>query len=139
MAVVNGVVEQVKDGKRFKVNGEWYGSFNVQVGIVAGDTVTINWAPDKTGQYKNIKSIAKAEGAAPTAQAAGGNASAGGRDAVIVRQNALAHATALVIASGVSDVWNEQRLIIALAEGFARYSLTGEVEHDTPINDEPGF
>lgn len=143
MAIATGQVEEVKDNKRFKVDGNWYGSFNAISGIVIGDFVTINWAPDKTGQYKNIKGISKVD-----APAGGGGAPApsggttGGRDLVIVRQNALAHATALVVATGVADVWKAQSLVLKLAEGFAKYSATGEIEDDSDIctvHDEVDF
>jgi hypothetical protein len=138
MAIVTGQVEEVKDNKRFKVDGQWYGSFNAVSGVVIGDFVTINWAPDKTGQYKNIKGISKVD-----APAGGGSAPApsggGSKDAMIIRQNALSHATALVVATGVSDVWNAQSLVLKLAEGFTKYSLTGEIEDDSPIHDEVGF
>lgn len=138
MPVVTGVVSAAKDGKRFQIDGEWYGSYNPIGGVNVGDTVTFNWDFDKTGKYRNIGKggvsvITSGGGSAPSS--GGGGASSGGRDAVIVRQNALAHATALVVASGVSDVWNDQRLVIALADGFARYSLTGEIEENHPVED----
>jgi len=141
MAIVTGQVEESKDSKRFKVDGQWYGSFNAISGIVIGDFVTINWAPDKTGQYKNIKGISKVDAPAGggSSPAPSGGGTTGGRDLVIVRQNALAHATALVVATGVADVWQAQSLVLKLAGGFAKYSATGEIEDDSPIHDEVGF
>lgn len=141
MAIVTGQVEEVKDNKRFKVDGNWYGSYNAINGIVIGDFVTINWSPDKTGQYKNIKGISKVDAPAGggSAPAPSGGGTTGGRDLVIVRQNALAHATALVVATGVADVWKAQSLVLKLAEGFTKYSATGEIEDDSPIHDEVGF
>ena len=139
MAIVTGQVEEVKDSKRFKVDGQWYGSFNAISGIVIGDFVTINWAPDKTGQYKNIKGISKVDAPAGGGSAPAPSVGGGSKDAMIIRQNALAHATALVVATGVADVWNAQSLVLKLAEGFAKYSATGEIEDDSPIHDEVGF
>ncbi len=104
MAVVTGVVQAVKDGKRLQVNGDWYGSFNPVGNVNAGDNVTFNWEPDKTGKYRNIKgAVTVVAGASNPVSSGGGVVTTGGRDLIIVRQNALAHATALVVASGVSD------------------------------------
>ena len=106
----------------------------------AGDNVTFNWEPDKTGKYRNIKgAVNVVAGASNPVSSGGGVVTTGGRDLIIVRQNALAHATALVVASGVSDVWSSQSLVLRLAEGFTKYSATGEIEEDSPIHDEDGF
>lgn len=130
MAVVSGVVQEVKDGKRVKIQGEWYGSFNPIGDVNAGDSVTFDWAPDKTGKYKNIKgavNVVSRGGSGGVAQS-GGASTSGGRDLIIVRQNALAHATALVVAAGVDDAWKAQDLVLRLAVDFARYSATGEFD-----------
>lgn len=140
MPVVTGVVIAMKDGKRLQINGEWYGSFNPVGGVNVGDNVTLNWEFDKTGKYKNIKGAVNVVAGAPNpVPSSGGVVATGGRDLIIVRQNALAHATALVVASGVSDVWASQSLVLRLAEGFTKYSATGEIEDDSPIHDEIGF
>lgn len=140
MAVVTGVVQAVKDGKRLQVNGDWYGSFNPVGNVNAGDNVTFNWEPDKTGKYRNIKgAVNVVAGASNPVSSGGGVVATGGRDLIIVRQNALAHATALVVASGVSDVWASQSLVLRLAEGFTKYSATGEIEEDSPVHEEDGF
>lgn len=140
MAVITGVVQAVKDGKRLQVNGDWYGSFNPVGNVNAGDNVTFNWEMDKTGKYRNIKGTVNVVAGAPNPVSSGGGVVAsGGRDIIIVRQNALAHATALVVASGVSDVWASQSLVLRLAEAFTKYSATGDIEEDSPINDEVGF
>ena len=138
MAVVTGVVQAVKDGKRVQINGDWYGSFNPIGNVNAGDNVTFNWEPDKTGKYRNIKSaVTVVAGGAPSTGSA--SAPSGGRELTIMRQNALAHATALVVASGVSDVWASQSLVLRLAEAFTKYSATGEIEEDSPVHEEDGF
>jgi hypothetical protein len=140
MAVITGVVQAVKDGKRLQINGDWYGSFNPVGNVNAGDNVTFNWEMDKTGKYRNIKGAVNVVAGAPNPVSSGGGVVAtGGRDLIIVRQNALAHATALVVSSGVSDVWAAQSLVLRLAEGFTKYSATGEIEDDSPIHDEVGF
>lgn len=140
MAVMTGVVQAVKDGKRVQINGDWYGSFNPIGNVNAGDNVTFNWDMDKTGKYRNIKGAVNVVAGAPSPVSSGGGVVAtGGRDLIIVRQNALAHATALVVASGVSDVWSAQSVVLRLAEGFTKYSATGEIEDDSPVHEEDGF
>ena len=138
MAVITGVVQAVKDGKRVQVNGDWYGSFNPIGNVNTGDNVTFNWEPDKSGKYRNIKgTVNVVAGSAPSTGSS--SAPSGGRELSIMRQNALAHATALVVASGVSDVWDSQGLVLRLAEAFTRYSATGEIEEDSPIHEDVGF
>ena len=140
MAIITGVVQAVKDGKRLQVNGDWYGSFNPVGNVNAGDNVTFNWEMDKTGKYRNIKgAVNVVAGPSNPVSSGGGVVASGGRDIIIVRQNALAHATALVVASGVSDVWASQSLVLRLAEGFTKYSATGEIEEDSPVHEEDGF
>jgi len=118
MSFVNGVVESLaRTGKSIKVGGEWYGAFSPASlgGCKVGDTVSFAWAPSKDGQYKNIKGSvsvvgggvatpAAIEGSAPRSAPSGGSY---GRSIafplppldgqrVIVRQNALGHATKVV-------------------------------------------
>jgi len=99
MAVVTGVVQAVKDGKRLQINGDWYGSFNPVGNVNAGDNVTFNWEMDKTGKYRNIKGAVSVVAGAPNPVSSGGG----------------------------------------VAEGFTKYSATGEIEEDSPIHDEDGF
>lgn len=66
------------------------------------------------------------DGAAVSSPSGGGQAASGSREAVIVRQNALAHATRLVVASGVTDIYADSDTVIDLAKKFTHYSLTGE-------------
>ena len=144
MATVTGVVEAQKENKRFQINGDWYGSFNVLGGINVGDTVSLNWDYDKTGKYKNIKGGINVVSQGGGASSGGGTpavgGSVGGRELTIIRQNALSHATALVVATGVSDVWGAQGLVLRLAEIFAKYSATGDFDYDADLsNEHPDF
>lgn len=52
------------------------------------------------------------------------------RDMQIIRQNALSHATSLVVASGVNSIFDAQADVFVLAEKFANYSATGEIPGD---------
>jgi hypothetical protein len=129
MGSFSGFVTEVKDNKRFKIDGNWYSSYNpAPFPVSVGDTISFDWV--QKGEYRNIKgSVSKsASGAAPVA-ASGGGGGATSRDLTIIRQNALAHATALVVASGVTgDLYDAQDLVIDLAKKFAEYSATGKTE-----------
>ena len=118
MSFVNGVVESLaRTGKSIKVGGEWYGAFSPASlgGCKVGDAVSFSWAPSKDGQYKNIKgSVSFVGGGAATPASldapAPRSAPSGGSygrsitfplppldgQRVIVRQNALGHATKVV-------------------------------------------
>lgn len=137
MGSFSGVVTEVKDNKRFKIDGAWYSSFNAApFPVNPGDTISFDWV--QKGDYRNIKgSVSKsASGAAPVASSGGGG-SATSRDLTIIRQNALAHATALVVASGVKgDLYDAQDLVIDLAKKFAEYSATGKSE-ESPVGVAP--
>ena len=83
------------------VDGVWYSNgFKKPVEIEKGDTVNIE---HDGGKYKNIVSMSKtaagAGGASASPASSGGGRSGGGTDVqrAIIRQNALAHATAVVM------------------------------------------
>lgn len=120
MSYITGVVESVAHtGKGIKVQGEWYGAFAASSlnGCKAGDTVSFAWSPSKDGRYKNIKGSVNVTGggaATPTSPEASAPRSAPsggsyGRSSitfplppldgqrVIVRQNALGHATKILV------------------------------------------
>ena len=88
-------------------------------------------------EYQGKRSISAqnvtVEGGAVSSPSTGVSAAPGGREATIVRQNALSHATALVVAVGVTDVYSDVETVIALAKRFTHFSLTGESE---PQSDE---
>jgi hypothetical protein len=125
---ITGVVQDVKENKRLKIDGEWYGAFSAfPFPVNAGDTVSFEWAWSKDNKYRNIKgAVTKVASGAPPASS-GGSTGSSNRDLTIIRQNSLAHATALVVASGVSDVYNAKDLVIDLAQSFAAYSEKGAV------------
>lgn len=77
MTTATGIVEAMKvtpQQTAILLNGDWYSSFRGMhtKGINKGDTVSIDWSPDKTGKWKNIKAAAvTAKGVeAPTTRAA---------------------------------------------------------------------
>jgi len=102
-----------------------------------GSTVSFKGKID-TNEYNGTKSLqsgfAKVTGAPeesetissePAAQVQ--TSSPNQRDMQIIRQNALSHATALVVASGINSIFDAQADVFALADKFAHYSATGEV------------
>lgn len=93
-----------------------------------------------TLQAEHVTLADGGEGGAPaSAPATASHSHAGApsnKDQQIMRQNALAHATALVVASGVSDVFSAQDLVLDLAQRFAEYSETGSIRKE-PEADEP--
>jgi hypothetical protein len=131
MAVKTGVVEAIKDGKRLKMDDGWYSSFNSVGDVSIGDTVSFAWVKDKTGQYNNIKGdvnvVSKASAGASVGSSGGGSSSTiSATQLSTIRQNALRHATALVVATGVKDVWSAKDVVIELAKHFASFSATGD-------------
>lgn len=155
MSYITGVVESVAHtGKGIKVQGEWYGAFAASSlnGCKAGDTVSFAWSPSKDGRYKNIKGSVNVTGggaatpASPEASAPRSAPSGGsyGRSSitfplppldgqrVIVRQNALGHATKVVMeqdgawTDGVTDTEIADR-IINLARQFEAY-VAGDLD-----------
>lgn len=139
---LTGVVQETKDNKRLKIDGKWYGSFDAfKSHVSVGDEVSFSWNMDKTGKYNNIvkDSVQVRERSSSSDGASAPSASGGGVAGQIMRQNALAHATALVIATGVSDVWEAQDLVMRLAVVFSNFSATGEFPEEVIIPHESGF
>lgn len=155
MSFVNGVVESLaRTGKSIKVGGEWYGAFSPASlgGCKVGDAVSFSWASSKDGQYKNIKgSVSVVGGGAATpasldapAPRATAPAASYGRSItfplppldgqrVIVRQNALGHATKVVVeltSKAYDEPATENELaeaIINLARQFEAY-VAGDLD-----------
>lgn len=161
METINGVVESVsRTGKQIKVNGEWYGAFAPASlnGAAAGSTVRFTSVKSKDGQYNNIKgSVTVVGGGAATPAAGEGSAprsaapaASYGRSSiafplppldgqrVIVRQNALGHATKLVVEAGYhsgEDSNASADLIIELARKFEAY-VAGDLDLELATRSE---
>lgn len=76
MATMTGTVaSKARNGSSIKIGDDWYGAFKGKglEQIEQGHTVQVDWDFDKTGKYRNIKSVSVVGGAprAP-AQATGG-------------------------------------------------------------------
>lgn len=152
MSYITGVVESVaRTGKSIKVQGEWYGAFAASSlnGCKAGDNVSFAWAPSKDGQYKNIKGSVNVTGGgaatpAPAEPSAPRSAPSGGSygrsiafplppldgQRVIVRQNALGHATKVVMDQPWLTAATDNELadrIINLARQFEAY-VAGDLD-----------
>jgi len=146
MTVHSGYVQDIRDGKRLKMdNGEWYSAFASSqcAGIAAGDYVMFSYAvspPKPDGKtYNNIKGNVKkaaAPDSAPAPVSAGRPpaTSSGSRpfpipplhgDRAIIRQNALGHAV-----RAVQNSWANTEMpleeytatIIDVARKFEAYS-----------------
>lgn len=123
--------------------------------IPDGPKAEIRADKDQQGRdFLNVNNCRISFGGAPVASSPGGHpastqlAAAGGqsarppsagsfistKDEQIIRQNSLAHATALVVAGGVDDPKAAARLVLDIAPWFAAYSLTGE---DITANEIP--
>jgi hypothetical protein len=77
MAALTGTVaSKARNGSSIKIGDDWYGAFKGKglEAIEQGHTVQIEWDYDKTGKYRNIKSVSVLGGAprAP-AQVTGGS------------------------------------------------------------------
>ena len=156
MSQVTGIIEQKsqrevntkfgpKQSYSIKVNGEWYSAGFKPCPYEEGQTICADYTTN--GAYKNISGYGAAPaGAAPTPSGAAPAAAGGyGRapakefplqadhpDRVIVRQNSLAHATALYTSQPLAEgetlvLVNAAEEIIQLAYMFEAYS-TGERE-----------
>lgn len=116
--------------------------------IQDGQTITLQ-GPLKRGDYKGTPQLSGENGlavaggdpsqaahAAPAAQH--GPAGVTPKDSTIIRQNSLAHATALVTSMGVGgDVFSAQALVLQLAKVYAHYSETGETPESSEFGEQP--
>lgn len=60
MATITGTVaSKARNGSSIKIGDDWYGAFKGKglESIEQGHTVQVDWDFDKTGKYRNIKSI----------------------------------------------------------------------------------
>lgn len=115
MATYTGYVQEIKDGKRLKMDdGNWYGAFSASQcsGIAVGDYVSFSYQttpPKADGRtFNNIKgNVRKDTSKAPAAPAAKPAAGGYGQkvfpvpalhgDRSIIRQNSLGHAVEIVV------------------------------------------
>lgn len=116
--------------------------------IQDGQTITLQGSL-KRGDYKGTPQLSGENGLAvvggdpsQTAQATpaahGGTSGVTTKDSTIIRQNSLAHATALVTSMGVGgDVFSAQALVLQLAKVYARYSETGETTEAEEQEEQP--
>lgn len=80
MAALTGTVaSKARNGSSIKIGDDWYGAFKGKglETVEQGHTVQIEWDFDKTGKYRNIKSVMVVGGTARPAQAAGGSSGGG--------------------------------------------------------------
>jgi hypothetical protein len=136
------VESKSKDGKKLKVDGLWYSSFDpTAIGDVGvGDTVSFSYVDKESGGvvYHNIRGkVTKNASSVPAPSGSSGGRSHGrAEDDVIARriarQNALTNAVALVNhnTSGGSkspDYDSLVGLVVSIAKAFTRFTM-GEVE-----------
>jgi hypothetical protein len=78
MAIVTGTVaSKARNGTSIKIGEDWFGSFKGKglEAIEQGHSVQVDWDYDKTGKYKNIKTVSVLGGAAvarPAVASSGG-------------------------------------------------------------------
>lgn len=115
------------------VDGKKYGHGFKEPAFHKGDAVSFEVDVVKRGKYTNynIRYETVRQGPAEAARAAQGEDSGYDRNRSIVRQNSLAHATALVVALGVTDLEKATKAALEVAEKFEAYSML-----DTPAFDE---
>lgn len=162
MATKTGTIESIaRTGKSIKVDGAWYGAFaKTQLGSAGvGDNVTFTYTSvEKDGTtYNNIKGnvTVAAGGAAPSPAAPKSAAPASfGRSSltfpvppldgqrVIVRQNALAHATKLLVdgyncKEAITDGDDSElcNRIIAAARTFEAY-ICGDLDIEEAMKED---
>jgi hypothetical protein len=137
---MEGTVSRVvRDGRAFEIDGEWYSVFKVAQakGVEPGDYLKFEYESVVKGDqtFHNIKGDAEITKGAPAKRSSGGSSAKDGeevvrgptaRDIMIVRQNALSHAHALVVALGVKDLEDATDDTIAVARKLEEYILETE-------------
>ena len=125
-----------KDTYSVNIDGQWYGNgFKPLPEINEGDQVDFDFTTN--GQYKNLKYITKTGGSSAPSQ--GGNAAPSPKQndiqKAIIRQNALAHATNVAIATKTAKESDESlvKRIIRLAPVFVSYA-DGTIEEAVEAN-----
>lgn len=112
------------------VNGKKYGHGFSKPKFDVGDEITFDVDVVKKGKYTNynIQRESVRQGVVAAAKSAGEDGY--DRNRSIVRQNSLAHATALVTSMGVTDFNKGITAIITAAKRFEAYSMQEEQPFD---------
>lgn len=146
METMNGVVSGMSaDGKRIKIEEEWYSVFAVASmnGAQVGDTVKFAYIQKESGGkvYNNIRgTVTVSKGTGAPAPSGGGSARGGSQESpersmAIIRQNALTNAVqffnCVANRGGLqpTDMESEIIEVIQIAEAFAKFS-SGEYERN---------
>lgn len=158
MERVSGVVESVavKAGSSgwyqhgYKLPDGWYNisKKSSQAEYRKGDTIELEWELNDRG-YKTVQrarklSVAPVEQAIAQAKASPSIVVGDARQESIVRQNSLAHATSVVVATTKSKNADEvaKEVIRVAQEYFYQYSMLGKVPgvktSSSPVADEVG-
>lgn len=129
MSKVSGVIEAYSnkfDKFSILVNDTWYSS-KFEIKAQKGDTVEFDDGGKKWCQ--KLRVIASG-GSSHIGEGASAKPTNAGRDRAIIRQNALGHATALVVAGNYDDIDEAANKVIELARKFEAYSSGDE---DVPV------
>lgn len=167
MAMISGVIERVSISDQpnrggyfshgYMVNGQYYNvsKKTTQADFQRGQTVEFEFGKNANGypEVKGMRVVGATQASAPTQKAAYTPKQApvtdydAKRQSSIVRQNSLAHATAVVVATTKSKSPDEvAKEVIRIADFyFLQYSLNGvlptaeeEMEEALPDEVEPG-
>jgi len=131
---IKGIVETRKEGtaktKRgnvpttnLKINGDWYNCFK-DYGAQEGDTVIVDY--EMNGQYTNVQKITVLAGESAPKPNVFDSAPKNNTNVQksIVRQNALSHATSVVLNKDIVKDYNNDDIaneIIRVAQKFENY------------------
>lgn len=127
---ISSIERQTKYGPKLawslQVDGEWFGNgFNKPQEINEGDQVNLEYVMN--GVYKNVSHITKVAGGSGAPAPSGGTSAPNkGSDVqqAIIRQNSLAHATAVVLHGAKATAKHGEMItdIIVAARCFEQYS-----------------
>jgi len=110
------------------VGGKKYGHGFSKPSFNVGDTITFEVQVVKKGKYTNYNIQRETVRAGVESAVASAPPEGYDRNRSIVRQNSLAHATQLVIATGIGDVQKAAELAVEVARVFEAYSMCEDSE-----------
>jgi hypothetical protein len=140
---MKGVVEKVAGtGKGLMIGGEWYNTAKPAMiaGVKVGDEVEFKNSGKWIQSTANV--LNAGGGGAPSAGGSGGGSRSPqsdlkiSKDRCIVRQNAMAHATQIVIKTGVEDPMQAAMMVVDTARILEAYSMGDD---DAIVNEELGL